>query len=413
MSKRANYVTVVAMFFNLCNIKNIFQYNFSEKCQIIFSIVIIITCVFNLISAPLVVPCVVDDWSDVLSTSLTVVQSRVVAVASFLSRAIVLYNVYFNKYQKYKTTLESSNIYSPMTAAAWSQYKLYSLVTASLCLIFMLPTNFVKLYSMYYKHLDGSLLVVHFFFFYLQNFSMYLIENDFANRCFVVYLTFRNINDDLNRMKTEHIDRDRFPFFGKDEGDPWSNAAPSSTSRVVVYDKDFYCPRDKAHPLTNIVEILKIRHWLTREAVVDINYLFGNHLGLSILSLGVLVLLDVYTGVFHSFANNRVDKKIFRSTLLFFRVLQYSYRFCVITILSNVTAKEAVNAKTLITDINNRYLDTSTQEELQLFYTQISSRCIEFTACDLFTLNTRLITSAIAAGATYLVILVQFHSGKN
>jgi len=342
MSKR-DYATVDVMFFNLCKKKNIFQYNFSDKCQIIFSIVIIITCVFNLISAPLVVQCMVDDWSDLFSTSLTVLQSRVVAIASFISRGIVVYNAYFNKYQKYRTTLESFNIYSPMTAAAWSQYKLYSIVTVSLCLTFMLPTNFVKLYNMYYKHPDGSLLVTHFFFFYLQNFSMYLIENDFANRCFMVYATFRDINDDLNRMKTEHIDRGRFPFLGKAaDDDPWPNAAPPSTSCVVVYDKDFYCPRDnKANPLTNIVEILKIRHWLTREAVVDINYLFGNHLGLSILSLSVLVLLDVYTGVFHSFANNHVDKKKFRSTLLFFAcVLQYSYRFCVITILSNLTINQ-------------------------------------------------------------------------
>jgi len=329
------------MFFNACNTKYIiFHSDFSDKCQIIFSVVIIVTCVFNLISAPLVVY-VVDDWSDVLSTSFTVLQSRVVAVASFISGAIVLYNARFNKYEKYKTTLESFDIYSPMNAAAWSQYKLYSLVTTSLCLSFMLPTNLVKLYHLYYKHPDGFLLAAHFFFFYLQNFSMYLIENNFANQCFVVYVTFRDINGDLNRLKTEHTDRCRFPFLGKASGkDLRSNAAPSSP-RAVVYNKDFYRPRDKAHPLTNTVEILKIRHWLTREAVVDINYLFGNHLGLSILSLSVLVLLDVYTGVFHSFANSRADKKIFRSTLLFFAsVLQYSYRFCVITILSNVTAKQ-------------------------------------------------------------------------
>ncbi|CAI6377420.1 unnamed protein product [Macrosiphum euphorbiae] len=119
-----------------CNKKNIFQYHFSDKCQIIFSIVIIITCVFNLISAPLVEQCMVDDWSDVLSTSLTVLQSRVVAIASVISRGIVLYNAYFNKYQKYRTTLESFSIYSfysPMTAAVWSRYKLYSVVTVSLC----------------------------------------------------------------------------------------------------------------------------------------------------------------------------------------------------------------------------------------------------------------------------------------
>jgi hypothetical protein len=326
------------MFYNVFDIKYIFRYNFSDKYQISFSILIIITCMFNLISAPLVVQYMVDDWSHVLSTSLMVLQSRVVAVVSFISRGIVLYNAHFNKYQKYRTTMESFDIYSPLTAVVWSQYKLYSVVTISLCLTFMLPTNLIKLYNLYYKHPGGSLLATHFFFFYLQNFSMYLIENDFTNRCFLVYATFRDINDDLNKLKTEYIDRGKFPFFEKAAHDLWSNAA----SCVVVYSKDFYCPRDKTHPLANIVEILKIRHWLTREAVIDMNYLFGNHLGLSILSLSILVLLDVYTNVFHSFAtNNRMDNKIFLSKLLFFAcVLQYSYRFCVITILSNLTTKQ-------------------------------------------------------------------------
>lgn len=331
---------MIAMFFNERNVKCIFQFNFSDRCQIIFSIVIIITCIFNLISAPLVVQYMVDDWSHVLSTSLMVLQSRVVAVASFISRGMVLYNAHFNKYQKYRTTLESFDIYSPTSAAVWSQYKLYSLVTISLCLTFMLPTNFIKLHNLYYKHPGGSLLSIYFFFFYLQNFSMYLIENDFANRCFLIYATFRDINDDLNQLKTEYIDLGRFPFFEKAIHSPWPNA--SSSSCVVVYDKDFYCPRDKAaHPLTNTVEILKIRHWLSREAVIDMNHLFGNHLGLSILSLSFLVLLNVYTGAFHSFTNNRVEIKVFRSKLLFFVcVLQYSYRFCVITILSNLTTKQ-------------------------------------------------------------------------
>lgn len=334
---------MIAMFSNVRNIKCILQFNFSDKCQIIFSIVIIITCIFNLISAPLAVQYMVDDWSHVLSTSLMVLQSRVVAVASFISRGMVLYNAHFNKYQKYRTTLESFDIYSPTSAAVWSQYKLCSLVTISLCLTLMLPTNFIKLYNLYNKHPGGSLLSIYFFFFYLQNFSMYLIENDFANRCFLIYATFRDINDDLNQLKMEYIDLGRFPFFEKAIHRPRPNAAPSSSSScVVVYDKDFYCPRDKAvHPLTNIVEILKIRHWLTREAVIDMNYLFGNHLGLSILSLSFLMLLDIYTGMFHSFTNNRMENKIFRSKLSFFVcVLQYSYRFCVITIISNLMTKQ-------------------------------------------------------------------------
>lgn len=106
----------------------------------------------------------------------------------------MLYNAYFKKYQKYRTTLKSFNIYSPMTAVAWSQYKLYSIVTLSMCLSFMLSTNFIKLYNMYYKHPDGSLLVTHLVL--LLYFIMSLIKNDFANRCFIVY------SETLTTMKT-------------------------------------------------------------------------------------------------------------------------------------------------------------------------------------------------------------------
>eukprot|EP00102_Acyrthosiphon_pisum_P022150 XP_016659360.1 PREDICTED: uncharacterized protein LOC103309266 [Acyrthosiphon pisum] len=69
----------------------------------------------------------------------------------------------------------------------------------------------------------------------------------------------------------------------------------------------------------------------------------------------------------------------------------------------------ALKSKILITDISNRYLDKNTKEEIQLFLNQMCSCAIEFTACDFFTLNNHLITSAIAAATTYLVILLQFN----
>lgn len=118
---------------------------------------------------------------------------------------------------------------------------------------------------------------------------------------------------------------------------------------------------------------------------------------------------------------------------------------------------QAVHAKTLIADINNRNLDNNTKDEvrtrlniihivillyiiiriakffllllyliyiklyvqLQLFYTQISSRSTEFTACDLFTLNTRLITSVSINIHTFTVmtkntlILINIHKCIN
>lgn len=319
----------------LLNFSNVYVfYSCSNKCNIVFSILILITCVFNLICAPLVVY-EIDDWSNAMSTSMTILQSRIVAIATFISRSIVLYNIKYDKNRKYKKTLESFDIYSPMSAVALNQCKLFLITVLTLCLTTMLPFNLTKLYNLYNKHPDGFLITTYFSFFYLQNMSMCFIENLFVKQCFVIYKKFREINDDLMKIKIEYTNVNKFPFLG---GliDLRLNDIPS----CISYDKDFYCPKDKEHPLANTVELLKIRHWLTHEAVVDLNYLFGIHLGLSILSLSVLLLFDIYTDLFHYFTT-RYDITIFRSKLLFFGwVIQYSFRFCLITITSNITIKQ-------------------------------------------------------------------------
>lgn len=323
------------MVLNICCI-NTFRSD-SNKCQIFFSILIIITCVFNLICARLIVH-EIDDWSDVMSTSLTVLQSRVVAVASLTSRLIILYKIQFNKIGKYKTTLESFDIYSPMTADAFNQCKWFSFVVFSICLTAMIPTNFLKLYNLYNNHPDGLFVSTYFFFFYLQNFSMCLIENHFTSQCFMVYKRFRQINDDLKCIKVQYVDYEKFPFLRETVN------SRSVAQSHVVYDKDFYCPKDKDHPLANVVEILKIRHWLTREAVLDINNFFTNFLGLSVFTLCVLVLFDIYVYVFHYFTSH-LDISVFRSKVLFSGwILQYSFRFCVIAITSNITTKQVTSS---------------------------------------------------------------------
>lgn len=323
------------MFLNICGV-NIFCSN-SNTYQILFSFVIIITCVFNLICASSIVH-EIDDWSDALSTSLTVLQSRVVAITSLISRGIILYKIQFNKNQRYQTTLECFDIYSPMTTIALNQCELFSLTMFSLCLTIILPVNSIKLYNLYNNHPDRFLVTTYFLFFYLQNLTMCFIENHFVSQCFMVYKRFREINDDLKCIKINHTDYEKFPFL-RDTINSWSNI-----QSCIIYDKDFYCPKDKQHPLANTIEFLKIRHWLTREAVIDINDLFANLLGLSILSLSVQVVFDIYTYVFHYFTTH-LDTAIFRSKLLFFGwILQYSFRFCAITITSHITMKQ-VNIK--------------------------------------------------------------------
>ncbi|KAF0759333.1 Uncharacterized protein FWK35_00018273, partial [Aphis craccivora] len=54
----------------------------------------------------------------------------------------------------------------------------------------------------------------------------------------------------------------------------------------------------------------------------------------------------------------------------------------------------ALRSKETITGISRYCLDVCTKEELQIFSNQISSTIIEFTMCDLFTVNVRLFTSS-------------------
>ncbi|KAL4148499.1 hypothetical protein QTP88_002730 [Uroleucon formosanum] len=169
-------------------------------------------CVFNLISAPLVVQCMVDDWSDVLLTSLTVLQSRPVQIVFY--RDLIDVSIVHAVDELHKTVQHV--LQTPRRVPIGDAFSSFTL------------------------------------FHYVFDRKRF--------RQSVFHCLLRDINDDENRMKIEHIDFGRFPFFGKATDDLWSNTAPSSKSCVVAYDKDFYCPKDKANPLTNVVEILKIRH---------------------------------------------------------------------------------------------------------------------------------------------------------
>lgn len=100
-------------------------------------------------------------------------------------------------------------------------------------------------------------------------------------------------------------------------------------------------------------------------------------------------------------------------------------------ILHRACLLQAHKSKIIISEINNRYLDDDVKEEvifykkkkkhtrlypreyviyftytlqLQLFFHQISSCTIEFTACDFFTLNTHLITSV--SHNLYIIIII-------
>ncbi|XP_050532054.1 uncharacterized protein LOC126900407 isoform X4 [Daktulosphaira vitifoliae] len=151
------------------------------------------------------------------------------------------------------------------------------------------------------------------------------------------------------------------------------------------------------------LEILRIRHGFIRIAINDLNNLFDIQLGLSLCVLSVMILFNMYNENFHA------SGTVTRSKLIFYGWLfQSVFRFVLINIIAHYTIQEALKAKILITDMNNRYLDNNFKYELQLFLSQINNSSLDFKAYDCFNLNIHLITSAITVGITYLFMLIQF-----
>ncbi|XP_015369092.1 PREDICTED: gustatory receptor for sugar taste 43a-like [Diuraphis noxia] len=230
---------------------------------------------------------------------------------------------------------------------------------------------------------------------------MYCIEAHFTVLCYIVYQKIVGINNDLMALKINTIVRNKYPFVSL-TGEKYGK-----TNSTIEYNREVFHSLIAGYPMIDVLEILKAKHKLVSQAVKNLNNTFGIHLGLSLCALCLYALFDVY---YHLQA---VWKHSKYKILVYGWILQYFVRFLLITVLAHLTTKQALKSKILITDIDNRYLDNNTKEELQIFLNQISSCTIEFTACDFFTLNTHLITSAIAAGTTYLVILLQFNSSNN
>ncbi|CAH1724773.1 unnamed protein product [Aphis gossypii] len=349
------------IFFDSNNDDNIYQ--------TVYSIMLLTTGIIQIIMYSLVNQ-LFDDWSKAFSMSLTAVTISAGIIASLISKMIVIYNVKYKKYQKFKTTLEGFEIYIPMNTIAW-------------------------------KHIN-----------------MICTELHFAIQCFVVYTKFRDINEKLIQINCEQKYFDysvsvQYPFTASCRVTTAKNTDDTSSFSVILYEKDFYCPKDKRYLLANTIELLRIKHWLSREAIDDLKCLFGFQMGLSIVILGITTLFDMYTQLFYAYANSSFHKSLFRTTLLFIGwMLQYSLRLCLIVITTHTTIQQAVKTKKLIAKMSNRHTDINTKEELQLFYNQLTVYSPEFTVFDILTIKNSLITSMMCAGATYILILVQFHSER-
>jgi hypothetical protein len=157
---------------------------------------------------------------------------------------------------------------------------------------------------------------------YTQNWSMCCMETHFAILCFGVYLKFRAINDELSAVRSDVMVSNRYPMALRS-----SSSSTASAVTSVLQD-----PRGR--PMETAVEELRVRHRLTRESIEQLNNMFGGQLALSLITLCVMMLFDIYNEAF------RVGTTISRSKFIFGWILQYLFRFFVIVITAHSTTQE-------------------------------------------------------------------------
>jgi len=158
-----------------------------------------------------------------------------------------------------------------------------------------------------------------------------------------VYTKFRDINEKLIKINDEKKNYNynvRYSLTGSQVVTPRSSDETSSAC-VIIYEKDFYCPKDKSFPLANTLELFRIGHWLSREAINDIKYLFGFQMSMSIFIVAITSLFDIYTELFYSYTSSSFSQPVIRTRILFILwILQYSTRLGLIIITAHTTVQQ-------------------------------------------------------------------------
>lgn len=293
--------------------------------QVIFSILLMASCVYNFYVTPDIICALEGSCDNSLSTIIKGLFMRVVAGTCLISRIIIILKGK-SKLVLYNSNVEKFHAFSPMTRAETEVLSKLSCQVVLCVLLLTVPINILRLMMLLHR---TDYMLLNFSFMYLQNTSMYYIETHFIVLCFNLYQKFAGINKDLTELKINTILRNKYPFVSQTDEKYGKNN--NSSCREVTDSLA------TGHPMTNYVEQLKIKHSLVREAVKNLNDLFGSHLGLSLCSLCMYTMFDLY---YYMMGIMR-PKNYF--ILVCGWLLQYTFRFGSITILAHLTTKQVIN----------------------------------------------------------------------
>lgn len=291
--------------------------------KIMFSIILLLSCVHNCVYASYIV-CLLEICNSSTSRIVWALFPRAVAITCMISRFTIMYKN-ISDISKYERKIKKYELYFPVNIRQENSQRIFVIIITTFCTIVILSANIYKIISLYYHVKRVEIIILHLLM-YIQNFSMCMTELQFIGYCFGLFLKFQLINEEMSILKSKTIVINKYPLVLKPD--------EHNSHRTGLDYNDDFCWRIK--PNENMVELLKMRHQFVSNAIKNLNELYGIQLGLSLCVLFLMSLFDIYDVVSGDF--NITNTKI----LLYGWLMQYSFRFCMIILISHVTTKQVI-----------------------------------------------------------------------
>jgi len=262
--------------------------------------------------------------------------SQVTAVAVLASRLAIILNGKASLLM-YKKDVDESHALTPMTAAEADRLKSISFLSTLCFMLLSVPINMLR--TWFLLNVARSTVVFKALV-YVQNFSMYCVESQFSILCFVLYQKFDGINRDLMALKVDVTVRNKYPFLSEQTGEKYGGIAVDDggarSAATTDYNGEVLRALADGRPMVGFIEELQIKHRLVREAVKYLNAAFGFHMGLSLCSLCLFTMLDIYYNILHIIHSTKLE------IMYYGWILQYSYRFIIVTVIAHITTKQVI-----------------------------------------------------------------------
>jgi hypothetical protein len=314
-----------------------FEFNaFVGRCrrrlEALFSLILIIGCLFNIALSPYCM-CAMESCHNQVTAVLVQVNTvlpRTLAVVCLVSRVKTMLHNASGAFRKYEYRTREYKTCFPDGAGS-----VFVAFIVSVYAVTILPTYAYRVY-MIHRDVRDHTVTAFFVLMYAQNLCTCSSEIHYVARCFGLYRGFCRINEDVFALKWATIVANRYPSaLLQSAGGRGYNGC--RRSRKTTSAPRVSSAAEITRPTAVNVELLRMRHQCVREAVGDLNDLYGVQLLLSLCVLCVMTVIDGYGEIFgvYTLAQSQV--------FLYSWLTHYLFRFCAIVLTTHFTTKQVLS----------------------------------------------------------------------